>query len=227
MDNKKIAIIIGIIIVIIIAAVAFIMMTSTAYEKIDITPNGTTMEVPAKQLQYRGDVEGAKVWNWDEGILLAYNSNANLDFIQLTELGFNSLEEIIKTADNETIDGLTCYVVNADELLEIHVFDVIKVNYNGKFYCIPLDNETTQDHIIIFSTNKDVAVHMAQSVVYKNVYPNNTDLNKTLSMVENLTETYANDTNLSDIQSTVENKTGVDLDEAKGVIEQVAGEFSI
>ena len=227
MDNKKIAIIIGIIIVIIIAAVAFVMLTSTNYEKIDITPNGTTMEVPAQQIKYRGDVEGAKVWNWNEGIILAYNSNANQDFIHLTELGFNSLKDMIKSANNETVDGLTCYVVDADELLKIHVFDVVKVNYNGKFYCIPLDNETTQDHIIIFSTNKDVAVHMAQSVVYKNVYPNNTDLNKTISLVGNLTETYANDTNLSDIKSTVENKTGVNLDGAQDVIEQFTKKLSV
>jgi hypothetical protein len=55
MDNKKI-IIIGIIIII-IAGIILVMLTSVHYEKIDITPNGTTIEVPANQTKYNGDVQ--------------------------------------------------------------------------------------------------------------------------------------------------------------------------
>ena len=233
MDNKKI-IIIGIILVIIAAVVIFVMLTSVNYERIDITPNGTTIEVPANQTDYDGNFEGAKIWNWDNGILVTYNNHEDPTFIQLTELGFNALNEIIKNGEKQTIDGVTCYVINADELLEIHIFDVIKVNYNGKFYCIPLANETTQDNILICCNDQNIAVHMAKSVEYKNVYPNDTDLVKTISTVENVTgdlqskaNDYANNTNLSKIKSTVEEKTGVNLDDAKTAIEKYTGKLPI
>lgn len=59
MDNKKI-IIIGIIVLIIVAVVIFVMLTTVNYERIDITPNGTTLEVPANQTEFDGNYEGAK-----------------------------------------------------------------------------------------------------------------------------------------------------------------------
>ena len=230
MDNKKI-IIIGVILLIIAAGVIFVILTSVNYERIDITPNGTSMEVPANQTEYGGNVEGAKIWNWNNGILVTYNNHEDPNFLQVTELGFTALEELIKNGEKQDIDGVTCYVINADELLEIHIFDVIKVNYNGKFYCIPLSNETTYDNIIICCNNKDMAVHMAKSVEYKNVYPDNTDLENTLLTLENMggdLQSKANDyVNDSIIKSTVEEKTGVNLDDAKNTIEQYAGKLPI
>ena len=233
MDNKKI-IIIGIILVIIAASVIFVMLTSVNYEKIDITPNGTTIEVPANQTEYDGNFEGAKIWHWDNGILVTYNNHEDPNFIQVTELGFNALNELIKNGEKQDIDGVTCYVINADELLEIHIFDIIKVNYNGKFYCIPLANETTHDNILICCNNKDMAVHMAKSVEYKNVYPDDTGLLNTISAVENVTgdlqskaNNYANNTTLSEVKSTVEEKTGINLDDAKTTIEQYTGKLPI
>ena len=98
MDNKKI-IIIGIILLIIVAGVIFVMLTSVNYERIDITPNGTTIEVPANQTEYAGNVEGAKIWNWNDGILVTYNNHEDPNFLQVTELGFNALEEIIKNGE--------------------------------------------------------------------------------------------------------------------------------
>ena len=233
MDNKKI-IIIGIIVFIIAAGIIFVMLTSVHYERIDITPNGTTIEVPANQTKSDGNVEGAKIWHWNNGILVTYNNHEDPNFIQVTELGFNALNEIIKNGEKQNISGITCYVINADELLEIHIFDIIKVNYNGKFYCIPLANETTHDNILICCNNRDMAVHMAKSVEYKNVYPNDTDLLNTISTVENLTgdlqskaNDYANNTNLSEVKSTVEEKTGINLDDAKTTIEQYARKLPI
>ena len=230
MDNKKI-IIIGIIVFIIVAGVIFVMLTSVNYERIDITPNGTTIEVPANQTEYDGNVEGAKIWNWNKGILVTYNNHEDPNFLQVTELGFNTLTELIKNGEKQDIDGVTCYVINADELLEIHVFDVIKVNYNGKFYCIPLSNETTHDNIIICCNDRDMAVHMAKSVEYKNVYQDNTDLENTLSTLENMTgdlQSKANDyVNGSNIKSTVEEKTGVNLGDVKNTIEQYTGKLPI
>ena len=119
-------------------------------------------------------------------------------------------------------------------LLEIHIFDIIKVNYNGKFYCIPLSNETTHDNIMICCNDKDMAVHMAKSVKYKNVFPEKNDLNNTLTTVKNITgdlqskaNKYTNNTNLSNIKSTVEEETGVNLDNAKSKIEQYTGKLPI
>ena len=206
MDNKKIIIIIGIILLIIIAGVIIVMLTSVQYEKIDITPNGTTIEVPANQTKYNGNVK-------------------------VSELGFNTLNNLIKNGERQDIDGFTCYVINADQLLEIHIFDIIKVNYNGKFYCIPLSNETTHDNIIICCNDKNMAVHMAKSVQYKNVFPEKTD---TLSTMKNMTgnlqskaNDYANNTNLSKIKSTIEEETGVKLDDAKNKIEQYTGKLPV
>ena len=233
MDNKKI-IIIGVIFLIIIAGIILVMLTSVNYERIDITPNGTSIEVPANQTKYVGNVEGAKIWNWDKGILVTYNSHEDKNFIKVSELGFNTLNEIIKNGEKQSIDNFTCYVINADELLEIHIFDIIKVNYNGKFYCIPLSNETTHDNILICCNDRDMAVHMAKSVQYKNVYPENTDLDNTISTVKNITgdlqsraNDYVNNTNLSEIKSTVEEKTGINLDDAKTEIEQYTSKLPI
>lgn len=231
MDNKKI-IIIAIILLIIVAGIIFVILTSVNYERIEITPNGTSIEVPANQTKYNGDVESAKIWNWNNGILVTYNSHEDKNLIKVTELGFNTLNEVIKNGEKQNIDGFTCYVINADELLEIHIFDIIKVNYNGKFYCIPLSNETTHDNILICCNNKDMAVHMAKSVKYKNVYPD-TDLDNTVSAVKNITNgldtlaNYTNNTNLSEVKSTVEEKTGVNLDDAQNTIEKYTGKLPI
>ena len=188
MDKKKIIIIISIILLISAVGVILLMLNSVNYERIDITPNGTSMDVPANQTKYDGNVEGAKLWNWNNGILLTYNNHDDKNFIKVSELGFNALNELIKNGENQDIDNFTCYVINADELLEIRIFEVIKVNYKGKFYCIPLSNETTHDNILICCNDKDIAVHMAKSVQYKNVYPNDTTLDNAISTAENITE---------------------------------------
>ena len=233
MDNKKI-IIIGIIILIILAGVILVMLTTVNYEKIDITPNGTTIEVPADKTKYVGNVESTKIWNWKNGILVTYNSQEDKNLIKVSEIGFNTLNKAIQNGEKQNIDGFTCYVINADQLLEIHIFDIIKVNYNGKFYCIPLSNETTHDNIIICCNDKNIAIHMAKSVQYKNVYPNNTNLNDTLSTVKNITgnlkskaNDYANNANLSNIKSKVEEKTGFNLDDAKSQIEKYTGKLPV
>ena len=153
------------------------------------------------------------------------------------------MNELIKTGEKQDIDGFTGYVINADDLLEISIFDIIKVNYNGKFYCIPLSNETSHDNIIICCNNKDIAAHMAKSVVYKNIYPDNNNLNNTLSKVENMTSDlqslaneYANGTDLqslaneyansADLQSLVNDYAkGDDLNNVKSSIENQAGDL--
>lgn len=228
--DKKMIIVIAVILLIIISGIILIVITSVSYDRIDITPNGTSIEVPSDQTKYGGNVEGAKIWNWDNGILVTYNSYEDPNLIKVTELGFDALYELIKNGEKQNIDGVTCYVINADEILEIHMFDIIKVNYNGKFYCIPLSNETTHDNIIICCNDKDMAVHMAKSVEYKKVYQDNINLDDALLAVENITgdlQSKSNTTNLSQIKSTVEEETGLNLDDAKNTIEKYTGKLPI
>lgn len=232
MDNKKMMIIAAIILII-VAAILFVALTSQQYERIEVTPNGTSMDVPFNQTKYAGEVESAKIWNWKNGILVTYNSYEDGSLIKVGEMGFNTLKQIIENGEKQDIDGYTCYVINADEVLKISIFDIIKVNYNGKFYCIPLSNQTTHDNILICCNNKDIAVHMAKSVEYKNVFPNKAGLNDTLTSIENMTgelESKANDlannTNLSEIQSKVE-EAGINLDNVKSSVEQYSGKLPI
>ncbi len=243
MDNKKI-IIIGILLLIIAGIVLVILTNSVNYERIEITPNGTSIDVPANQTKFCGDIEGVKIWNWDQGALIAYNSHEGIGINQLTGLSFNAINELIKTGEMQNIDGFTCYVINADELLEIHLFDIIKVNYNGKFYCIPLANETSHDNLIIFCNDKDIALHMAKSVQYKNVYPDNADLDNAISTVENMTgdlqsraNDYVNNTDWNNVESSIEEQIGdfqskandyandANLNDAKSTIEKMTGDL--
>ncbi|WP_407410585.1 hypothetical protein [Methanobrevibacter sp.] len=233
MDNKKI-IIIAIIILIIAAGILFVVLTTVNYERIEITPNGTSIEVPANETKYNGKIESAKLWNWNNGVLITYNSYEDQSIIKVSEMGFNAANKIIKNGEKENIDGFECYVINAEDLIEIHIFDIIKVNYKGKFYCIPLSNETTHDNILICSNNKDIAVHMAKSVKYKNVFHKQDPVNNTIAKVGQFTDdlqskasNYTDNINLTNVKSTVEEKTGVDLDNAKSEIEQYTGKLPI
>lgn len=196
MNNKKI-IIIGIIACILIFAIALMLLSSANYERIDITPNGTSIEVPVNKTEYVGELEGIKVWKMDNGALITYNSHEGINSFQLTDLSFNAIQDIIKKGEMQNIDGFTCYVLNADELLEVHLFDIIKVNYNGKLYFIPLNNETTQDNIIIFSNDQDMALHMAKSVQYKNVYPNATSSDNSNITMEQIAEDLLSNTSIN------------------------------
>ena len=232
MDNKKMMIITAIILVI-VAAVLFVVLTYQQYERIEVTPNGTSMDVPYNQTKYAGEVESAKIWNWKNGILVTYNSYEDDSLIKVGEMGFNTLNQIIENGEKQNIDGYTYYVINADEVLKISIFDIIKVNYNGKFYCIPLSNQTTHDNILICCNNRDIAVHMAKSVEYKNIFPEKTGLNDTLSNIKNMTgdlqskaNALANNTNLSGIQGKLE-ETGISLDNVKSEVEQYTGKLPI
>lgn len=160
MDNKKI-IIIGAIILIILG-VLIVTLANIGYERIEITPNGTSMDIPTTH-KYQGEMQGVKLWNWNTGALVTYNNQTANNSIKLVGLAFNSITELVKTNNSENIDGFTIYTLDGDKLL-----DAFKINANGKFYCIYLTNETTHDNIIICCNNKDVTLHMAKSVEYKN-----------------------------------------------------------
>ncbi len=236
-------IVIGIVILIIaVAGIIFFVSSSQQYERIDITPNGTSIEVPYNKTTYEGEFESAKVWDWDEGMLITYNSNADKNYLKVTKMGFESLNELIKSSgEKQDFGGQTGYVIDADKLLEIHLFDMIKVNYKGKFYCIQLSNNTTHDNILICCKDKDMAIHMSQSVEYKNVYKNKTtDIEDTIEAVDNiskdvgtLTNEYEKYVNSTDNNSSTNNNNssaiamGFDLDNNINKIESIITKLHI
>lgn len=160
--DRRTMIVIGAVICIVAAVTVIILATNVNYERIEITPNGTSIDIPDNQLKYVGDIGGVKVWKWNKGALVTYNSQENLQAIELTEsLGFNALRQLVKNGDAENIEGFTFYSVDAGDL-----FDIVKVANSGKFYCTVLDNETTHDNIFICCNDRNVALHMAKSVDY-------------------------------------------------------------
>ena len=186
MDNKKIIIIA--VLLLIVASVIIVMLTSLPnYERIELTQNGTTINVPINKTEFCGEFGGIKFWYWDNGVLVSYNTHEGDGVIKLMGLSFNTLNELVKKGEIVNLDDFTCYVINTDDL-EINVGDIIKFNYTGEFYCIPLSNDTSQDNIIIFCSDKDRALDMARSVQYKNVHPENITMDEVISTVENITE---------------------------------------
>ena len=87
MDNKKIIIITVIILMVI--GVILLAFFNTGYERIEITPNGTSMDIPTNNMKYRGDMQGFKLWSWNYGALITYNNQTAGNGIQIT--GFSSI----------------------------------------------------------------------------------------------------------------------------------------
>lgn len=169
MENKKL-IIIGVLAVILcIFAGAIIgtlntMNSSIDYERIEIVPNATSIEIPTSQANYLGDTEGVKFWNWSNGALVTYNSQEGSNAVELSgALGFYAVKELVRTGNSENIDGFTVYTLDANQLAES-----IKTNGDGEFYCVHLVNDTTHDNIVICCKDKEILLHMAKSIQYKN-----------------------------------------------------------
>ena len=168
METKKL-IIIGVLAVIICILVGAIIGTlnlsnnSVDYERIEIVPNGTSIEIPTSQAKYLGDTEGVKFWNWTDGALVTYNSQEGSNAVELSgALGFYAVKELVRAGASENIDGFTVYTLDANQLT-----DSIKTNGNGEFYCVHLFNDTTHDNIVICCKDKDVLLHIAKSIQYK------------------------------------------------------------
>ena len=168
METKQI-IIIGILLVIIcilFGAIFGVLTSNVAYERIEITPNGTSIEVPSENAKYEGEINttGAKMWTFKQGALMTFNSEEAIDARGLNGLGgavgFKDIKDIVIThfEKQETIDGFTVYTLNGEQL---------GINGRGTMYCIITGNDQTHDNIIITVDNKDIALHMAKSIQYK------------------------------------------------------------
>ena len=76
MDTKKLIIIaVSAVIICIIAGTLLGMMNSSVnYERIEITENGTSIEIPTDNASYVGEINntGAKLWTFKQGTDLQY-----------------------------------------------------------------------------------------------------------------------------------------------------------
>lgn len=167
MENRdKILIAILVISICALTCAIFISLSnSISYERIELVPNGTSIEIPTSQAKYLGEEYGIKMWNWSDGVLISFNSQEGDNANELGgALGFYAIKEIIGSCDSQNIDGYTVYKLSAGQLS-----DNVKMKDNDEIYCICLGNDTTHDNIIICCKNKDVVLHMVKSIQFKAV----------------------------------------------------------
>ncbi|MBQ6629184.1 MAG: hypothetical protein IJH65_10270 [Methanobrevibacter sp.] len=187
-----------IIVCILVGAIFGTLTKSVQYERIEITPNGTSIDIPTNEAKYDGEINGtgAKMWTFKQGSLLTYNSEESINAKGLYGLGgaigFKAIYDTIIThfTKQEKIDGYEVYTINGEQL---------GIEGRAEMYCIILQNETTHDNIIITADNKDIALHMAQSIQFKvantttNTHTtNNPTINNGNSKINNNTHTNDN-----------------------------------
>ena len=75
MENRdKILIAILVISICALTCAIFISLSnSISYERIELVPNGTSIEIPTSQAKYLGEEYGIKMWNWSDGVLISFN----------------------------------------------------------------------------------------------------------------------------------------------------------
>lgn len=163
MENKKIMLLVVLILIICVAAGVILTLNTIQYERVEISPNGTSIEIPTDHREYVGDVSGVKCWKWNYGVLLSYDDSAVNNSINFSDLsiGFDVVEKLIKQNSKTNIDGYEVYMLDSNTLESI-----VKMDIDGKFYCIFLD-DANHDTVVICCNDKDVAVHMAHSINYK------------------------------------------------------------
>lgn len=169
MEQKKL-IIIGVLCVVIciFAGAIFGILTNTVnYEKIELTANGTTIEIPSNNLSFQGNVNGSGIDLWtfsNNGRLISFNSEVAfagnglyglagaVAFKDIKDLVFNHFKK------QERVDDFIVYTLDAN---------VMNPDGKGDIYCIMLTNNDTHDNMIIVAGTQDIALHMAKSVQYK------------------------------------------------------------
>ncbi len=182
METKNI-VIIGVLVVIIciLAGAIFGTLTNSMnYERIEIVPNGTSIEVPTENAKYEGEMNetGAKLWTFKQGSLVTFNSEEAVNSRGLYGLGgavgIKTINDMVLNhfEKREEIDGFTVYTIDANKL---------GIENRSTMYCIIVGNDTTHDNIVITVDNIDIALHMAKSIEFKTSNPNNDSSNATAS----------------------------------------------
>lgn len=179
METKNIVIIAVLAITIcIIAGATFGLLTkSVNYERIELMPNGTSIEAPANELKYEGEVNesGAKLWTFKQGSLMTFNSEEAINARGLYGLGgavgIKAINDMVLNhfEKREEIDGFTVYTIDGEKL---------GIEGRGIMYCIITKNDDTHDNIVIITDSKDITLHMAKSIQYKSANITNTNSNE-------------------------------------------------
>lgn len=134
------------------------------YERIELSQNGTSLEIPTTNAKYIGDKNGVKFWNWSDGALVSYNSQEESNGISLGgAFGFYAIKELVRSGNSENIDGITIYELNGKQLSDMNLG-----NSDDTFYCAHIVNSATHDNIVICCKDKNVLIHMVKSINFKN-----------------------------------------------------------
>lgn len=180
MEQKNFIIIAVVAIIICVATGAILgfLTNNTQYERIEIVPNGTSIEMPTDNLTYEGEQSGtgAKLWSFKQGSLMSFNSQEAIDARGLYglggALGIKQIKDLVieKSVDKENINEFTVYTVKGKD---------INISSRDTLYVIITGDDTTHDNIIIATENKDITVHMAESIQYKSGNATNTSNDNT------------------------------------------------
>ena len=168
MEKKHLIIIIALsIIILVLCGALFSVLTQTEYERIEVVPNGTSMELPTNNLTNYSDVpeNGFKIWSFEQGGITSFNTKEvkaryhGTNFY--TEKGLDEFNAVTDTILNyyeeqENIDGYIVYIIDGET-----------IGTDGKIYAIIDSNEQTGDNIVITTNNKDITLHIAKSIDYK------------------------------------------------------------
>ena len=169
METKKLIIIgvLAVIICVLAGAIFGVLTNSVDYERIEVVPNGTSIEIPKNNASYYGELNetGTKMWTFKQGCLLSYNVNEAFNgrgiYALAGAIGLKDIQDmIINHYDKvETIDNYKVYTVDGEK---------IDVPSRDTLYCILVSNNDTGDVILIATDNLDISLHMAKSIQFKN-----------------------------------------------------------
>ena len=139
------------IIICVLAGAIFGTLTNHVdYERIEITPNGTSIEVPTENAKYEGEINetGSKLWTFKQGSLTTFNSEEAMNARGLYGLsgaiGIKAINDMVLNhfEKREEIDGFTVYTLDGEKL---------GIEGRNTMYCIITGNETSHDNIIIIT----------------------------------------------------------------------------
>ena len=200
METKNIIIIavLAVIICALVGSIFFMLSSNVTYERIEINPNGTSIEVPNENATYKGEINetGAKLWTFKQGCLMTFNSAEAMDargiYALGGALGVKEINDMILNhfEEKKTIDGYAVYTIDGNKL-DIEGRDTV--------YCIMLNNDTTHDNIIIATDNLDVTLHMAKSIEYKTTnFTQNNTISNSSTETPNFNDSNSNNPNLQE-----------------------------
>lgn len=91
METKKMVLIVVLIIILcaVVGAIFVTLTNAVDYERIELTPDGTSIEIPKQEANYVGEINetGCKQWTFKQGTLMSFNSEEAIDARGIYGLG--------------------------------------------------------------------------------------------------------------------------------------------